>query len=230
MPPRPYILINMAMTADGKIATANRVVSTFGSPRDHEHLLELRATADAVMAGARTIDSAPVNLGPGGEKFCRRRVRQGLARHNLRVIVSGGGTINPEAEIFRHRFSPIIILTTDRASATKLKKLRILADEVKICGTHEIDFPTALSWLHKKWQVRRLVCEGGGDLNDALFQRGLVDEFHVTICPKIFGGRYAPTVAEGLGAKSLAAAAGFELKSFKRIQSELFAVFTSLRA
>ena len=50
----PFVLVNMAMTADGKIATANRAVASFGSVRDREHLLELRATADAVMAGART--------------------------------------------------------------------------------------------------------------------------------------------------------------------------------
>ena len=50
------VLINMAMTADGKIATANRAVSSFSSRRDHDHLLALRATADAVMAGARTVD------------------------------------------------------------------------------------------------------------------------------------------------------------------------------
>ena len=46
-PPRPalpFVLINMAMTADGKIATANRRVSSFGSPRDQDHLLQLRAT------------------------------------------------------------------------------------------------------------------------------------------------------------------------------------------
>src|SRR5271165_1355459 len=99
--PRPFILINMAMTADGKIATANRSVSTFGSPRDHEHLLELRATADAVMAGARTVDAGPVNLGPGGAKYCRWRIRHGLAEYNLRVIVTGSGTVNPRAEIFK---------------------------------------------------------------------------------------------------------------------------------
>src|SRR5271170_7697927 len=104
----------MAMTADGKIATANRAVSTFGSKRDHEHLLELRATADAVMAGARTVDSARINLGPGATKFRRRRLKNGLAEYNLRVIVSGSGSINPGTAIFKRRFSPIIILTTAR--------------------------------------------------------------------------------------------------------------------
>ena len=75
----PFVLINMAMTADGKIATANRLVSSFGSPRDQDHLLRLRATADAVMAGARTADLNPINMGPGPAKYRRLRLRRGLA-------------------------------------------------------------------------------------------------------------------------------------------------------
>ena len=221
----PFIFLNMAMTADGKIATANRAVSTFGSAHDHEHLLELRATADAVMAGARTVDAAAVNLGPGGTKFRRRRLKIGLAEFNLRVIVSGGGTINPRAEIFRHRFSPIIILTTDRISAGRLKKLRALADEVKICGREEINWPAALAWLRRQWRVKRLACEGGAELNDALFRIRMIDELHVTVCPKIFGGRTAPTLAEGTGMDSLARAAAFQIKSLRRAGNELFAVF-----
>ena len=61
----PFVLVNMAMTADGKIATADRASASFGSRRDQEHLLELRATADAVMAGARTVMSGDIKLGPG---------------------------------------------------------------------------------------------------------------------------------------------------------------------
>ena len=120
--PLPFLSVNMAMTADGKIATANRAVSSFGSPRDHDHLLELRARADAVMAGARTVDSNRVNLGPGGLKYRQRRLRNGLAEFNLRIVVSRSGTVNPRAEIFRQRFSPILILTTRRAGASRLKK------------------------------------------------------------------------------------------------------------
>ena len=116
-PKLPFVFVNMAMTADGKIATANRAGSSFGSARDHEHLLELRATADAVMAGARTVDSAAINLGPGPARFRRLRLKNGLAEYNLRVIVSGSGSLNPKAEVFKHRFSPIIILTT----ATRIK-------------------------------------------------------------------------------------------------------------
>jgi riboflavin-specific deaminase-like protein len=219
----------MAMTADGKIATANRAVHSFGSARDLAHLYELRATADAVMCGARTVEISQSILGTGGEKFRKQRLKRGLAEYNLRVIVSGSGSIDPQAEIFKKWFSPIIVLTTERASAKKLAQLRQLADAVKICGEREINFPAALRWLRAQWNVKRLLCEGGGELNDALFRVGLVDEINLTICPKIFGGRDAPTIAEGIRFPKLALAEKFELTSINRKKGELFTVFSRLK-
>ncbi len=216
----------MAITADGKIATANRAVSSFGSQRDKDHLLELRAIADAVMSGAGTVNSGPITLGPGPAKYRRMRTRRGLAEYNLRIIASGSGNVNPNAEIFKRNFSPVIILTTGRASPDKLKKLHELATEVKTLGPREINFHKALQWLREKWKVKRLLCEGGGELNDALFRAGLVNELHLTICPKIFGGQLAPTIAEGVGVPKLSDAAQLKLKSMKRIGDELFVVYT----
>jgi len=221
----PFVLINMAMTLDGKIATANRKVSSFSSGRDHEHLLELRATTDAVMAGSRTVNLSPINLGPGPARFRRRRIQRGLSEYNLRVVVSGSGTIRNDAEVFKHRFSPILILTTARASRERLRRLGSLADDVKVCGRHEVDFRVALRWLRREYGVRRLLCEGGGELNDALFRAGLVNELHLTVCPKIFGGRSAPTIADGLGFKELKQASQFRLKSMRRVRDEIFLVF-----
>lgn len=222
----PFVLVNMAMTADGKIATANRAVSSFGSARDREHMFGLRATADAVMTGARTVNSAPVNLGPGPGRFRRLRLQNGLAEHNLRVVASGSGQVNPQAEIFKHRFSPIIVLTTRRASPARMRRLRGVADAVKVCGKDRINLRAALGWLTAKWGVKRLLCEGGGELNAALFQAGLVHELHLTVCPKVLGGRAAPTIAEGSGVQRLAEATLLQRKSLKRFGNELFVVFT----
>ena len=224
-PKLPFVLVNMAMTADGKIATANRWVHSFSSRCDLEHLYELRATADAVMAGARTIEISRSILGTGGETFRKLRRNRGLAETNLRVVVSGGGSINPRAEIFKKRFSPILILTTRRTPEKNFQRLRTLADEVKVCGGQEIDFQEALHWLRAKWGVKRLLCEGGGELNDALFRAGLVDELHLTICPKVFGGRNAPTIADGEGFARLKEATPLNIKSFRRVGDEAFAVF-----
>jgi riboflavin-specific deaminase-like protein len=221
----PWILVNLAMTADGKIATANRKVNSFGSARDQEHLYELRASADAVMCGARTVEISQAILDNGGDRYGQRRSKNGLAAFPLRVVVSGSGTINPEAKIFEKLFSPVIVLTTGRISKANLKKLSARADEVKICGKREINFPAAFQWLRIKWRVKRLLCEGGGELNDALFRADLVDEIHLTFCPKIFGGRAAPTIADGRGISVLKNAARFDMASNKLIKDELFTVF-----
>src|ERR1044071_4089696 len=80
----PFVYINVATTADGKLAPANRVFVPFAGQRDQELLLELRTNADAVMAGARTIDLYPVNMGPGPKKYRQMRLRNGLSEYNLR--------------------------------------------------------------------------------------------------------------------------------------------------
>jgi len=221
----PFVLVNVATTADGKIAPASRRYILFSSRRDQEHLLELRATADAVICGARTVDLYPVNMGPGPVKYRRLRIKRGLAEYNLRVIVSGTGTIDPNAAIFKRRFSPIIILTTGKIPKPKLRRLQALADVVKICGDDELNFGEAFRWLRKKWNVKRLLCEGGGELNGALFRAGLADELHLTICPSIFGGRDSPTLADGAGVKQLNDATRLRLVSLKRTGGEIFTVY-----
>lgn len=221
--PLPFVFANFAMTADGKIAFANHRFAPFASARDRAHMMELRATADAVLSGARTVDLQPATLGPGGSKYRKLRLKRGLDEYNLRVIVSGSGSVDPQAEIFKHKFSPIIILTTRRGAA-RLKKLGVQA-EIKICGDTEINFRAAFRWLRKEWKVKRLLCEGGGEVNGAVVRAGLLDELHLTISPVIFGGRTGPTFADGAGALRLADAAQFRMKSMTRIKDELFTVW-----
>ncbi len=221
----PFVFINMAMTADGKIATANREVASFSSKRDQVHLLELRATADAVMCAARTLEAGPIALSPGASQYREQRKRRGLREYNLRVVVSGKGSIRTDSRIFQRRFSPIIVLASERISPARLKALKGIADAVHVCGCEEIDFRAALAWLRREWNVKRLLCEGGGIVNTSLFRAGVVNEVHLTVCPWIFGGRQAPTIADGEGFADLASAARLRLKSVKREGQELFLVY-----
>jgi riboflavin-specific deaminase-like protein len=222
---RPFVFVNMAVTADGKIATANRAVSSFGSQQDLDHLYKLRTTAHAIMAGARTLDLNKVLLANGGERYRRMRLRRGLGEYPLRVIVSGSGTINPQAAIFQKHFSPILLITSRRASAETIRTLRPLVDDLFISPDRTIDFAAALRWLAEKWQVHRLLCEGGGELNAALFRERLVDELNLTICPKIFGGRHAPTIADGDWHPPLANATNLRIHSFRQVGQEVFLKF-----
>src|SRR6202044_2390703 len=98
---------NFGMTADGKIAFVKGSFTVFSSRRAREHMMELRTTSDAVMCGARTIEVTGTILGNGGEKFRKLLLKNGVVAFPLRVIVSGSGSINPAAEIFKKKFSPI---------------------------------------------------------------------------------------------------------------------------
>ena len=181
------------------------------------------------MSGARTLDLNPVKLGNGGEIYTRMRLKHRLAEHPVRIVVSGRATIDPDAEIFKHRFSPLVVLVSQSAPEKRLKKLRKLADEVAVFGREAIDFPRALHWLRSKWNVRSLLCEGGGEVNGALFKAGLVDEYFVTLCPVIFGGRDAPTPADGEGVQTLAEATRLKLRRMKRVEDEFFLVYRVVR-
>jgi 2,5-diamino-6-(ribosylamino)-4(3H)-pyrimidinone 5'-phosphate reductase len=221
----PFVFVNIAITADGKIAPANRHFVPFTSKRDQTNLLELRTEADAVMSGARTVDLTGVTLGTGGEKYRRKRVKKGLAEQPIRVVPSGSGTLDPNAEIFKRGSAPLIILTTQRGER-RLSKVRELADEVKSFGKDRLDFLAAFRWLREKWNVKRLLCEGGGEINAALFEADLVDELHLTISPTtILGGRNAPTLSDGNGISNLADAKKFRIHSKRRIGDELFLVY-----
>ena len=225
----PFVRINVAMSADGKIATADRKFSSFGSSLDKRLMQTLRAEADAILVGARTAYSNRAGLGPNPEEYRRQRVKQGLAPAHLRVIVTGRGNIDPATAMLRDGFGPILIIASRSVSKRRVAKLRSIADEVFLCGAKRIDLPRALRWLRAKWRVKYLLCEGGGELNGSLFVAGLVDEICLTICPLILGGQTAPTIADGNGALRLADAQRFRLVSKRRIGEELFLRFRAIR-
>ncbi len=220
-----FVRINMALTADGKVASADRQITTFGSARDARHMYELRTEADAILCGARTIEESHSTLGNGGDGFTRRRLRAGLSRFPLRVVVSGSGSISPAAELWGRDYGPIVVVTTDRAPARRLRWLRENAAAVYVSATREIDWTVFLAWLRQEHGAARILSEGGGVLNDALIRAGVVDELHLTWCPLLLGGRTAPTMADGRGVANLSAARGFELSRIRRVGAERFLVY-----
>jgi riboflavin-specific deaminase-like protein len=225
----PRVFLNVAISADGKLAPANRKFEPFGSKRDRELMMELRAEADAIMTGATTADQTGVTLSMGGPKYRELRPKNKVLDKMLRVIVSGSGSIRPGADLFKDRSTPIIILTSERTSGARLKRLKAVADEVGVFGDESVNFTEALRWLRTKFNVKSLLSEGGGGLNAALFEEDLVDDIYVTICPLIFGGREAPTMADGRGVERLADATRLKLKSLKQVKDELFLVYSVIK-
>ncbi len=74
----PFVLINGAVSADGKLALENRSLIQFSSARDQRFVFELRARADAVLCGADTVETFSIDLAAGPIAFRKERQRKGL--------------------------------------------------------------------------------------------------------------------------------------------------------
>jgi riboflavin biosynthesis pyrimidine reductase len=85
----------------------------------------------------------------------------------------------------------------------------------------KVNLRAMLLTLQEDYAVRRVVCEGGGTLLRALLEDDLVDELHVTFCPRVFGGRKAPTLT-GAAGDFLPHSAFLRLIDFEPINGELF--------
>jgi riboflavin-specific deaminase-like protein len=197
---RPFVFLNMAMTFDGKTSTVERRPTDWTSKRDKRRMLELRATADAVMVGARTAETDRISLSIPDDRLQRARVCRGQPPHPLRVIVSANASFRENIRAFERQVSPVLIFTSRRAPRAKLDRLARLPDvHVYVVGERDVDVPLMLDILARDWKVKRLLCEGGASLNWSLFAARAVDEVFVTLCPRIFGGATAPTLVDGAG-------------------------------
>ena len=197
---KPFVILNMAMTLDGKTSTIERRPTDWTSPADKRRMIGLRATADAVMVGARTAETDRTSLAVPDERLQRARVRRGQPPHPLRVIVSARGSFRENIRVFERPVSPILIFTSRRAPRTKLDRLARLRDvHVYVVGARDVNVPLMLDILAREWKVKRLLAEGGAGLNWSLFAAHAVDEAFVTLCPRVFGGATAPTLVDGTG-------------------------------
>lgn len=190
---RPYLLANMAMSADGKTAATRSLFSRFSSEADQSNLYKLRATVNGILCGASTIAKDNASLLPA--KHNRRQNQQ--AKPFYRIAVTGTGSLPLTSTLFKTTIPPILILTTNSAPRKTRERYRAIAAGIHITKGKQIHWRQALAWLHEKWRIRRLLLEGGGTLNQSLFRLDLVDETNLTICPFIIGGNQAPTIADG---------------------------------
>ncbi|HMJ91068.1 MAG TPA: dihydrofolate reductase family protein [Candidatus Acidoferrum sp.] len=223
----PFVFMNGAVSADGKLALENRSLIQFSSKRDQNFVLQLRATADAVLCGAETVEIFSIDLGADSVACRKKRERKGLPSEPLRVLVSDDGNLDPSARVFQQKLSPVLVLVAERGYKRCAIRLRGKAT-VKSFGKSSVDFVRAFRWLREEFGVKRLLCEGGGETNAALITAGVVDEVHITICPLILRGRNAPTICDGDGARSLKSATRLKLKTVTVVKGELFLTYSVL--
>jgi 2,5-diamino-6-(ribosylamino)-4(3H)-pyrimidinone 5'-phosphate reductase len=195
---RPYVFINIATSADGKIDTFERKGSAISSKRDKERVDQLRADADAVLVGGKTLLGELPKLTVKNEALREARVKRGMSPNPIKVGVITNADIPLESDFIKAGPARVVIFTTLQTSKSQLETLRTNGVEVYVHDAQRVDLQKMLETLGDLG-VKRLMVEGGGTINFELLRLKLVDELMIYIAPMIFGGDNAPTLASGLG-------------------------------
>ncbi|HQQ37835.1 MAG TPA: dihydrofolate reductase family protein, partial [Methanothrix sp.] len=83
---RPFVFINSAMSADGKISTINRRQVRISGREDLARVDRLRSESDAVMVGVGTVLADDPGLGVKSDQLRRARQERGLSESPLRIV------------------------------------------------------------------------------------------------------------------------------------------------
>ncbi len=185
----PYVVLNAAMSLDGKIATA-RGESRLSSPEDLKRVHRLRASVDAIIVGLGTLLADDPKL----------TVKLVHGRNPRRIIVDSRARTPLDAYVVRSASeTPTIIAVTSRAPKKRIRELEEAGTTVLTCGRGpHVSLRLLLTRL-RKMGVRKLLLEGGGALNWSMLSQGLVGEISVALSPRVVGGADAITLAEGQG-------------------------------
>jgi riboflavin-specific deaminase-like protein len=217
---RPRIILNFAMTIDGKVSTAKPTPSGFTSAFDKHRLLEIRSLGDALMVGKNTLLTDRMSMGLPDEALRQARLQRAQAEYPIRVILSNSGDLPTDLDFFNHRFSPIVIYSTTRMPPRTQAELRAKA-ELHLSTADHLSLQEVLNDLYETHQVRTLVCEGGPQLAKTLAVLDTVDDLFLTLAPLIAGGAGAPGVL-GAPGTFLPCSRIYRLKSMKVEAAECY--------
>ena len=194
---RPFVFINAAMSADGKIATTERRQTRISGSLDFDRMDELRASSDAIMIGIGTVISDNPSLTVKSQERKEKRRSRRLPENPARIVVDSMARIPQSADIFMKGEGERIIAVSESAPAEKVRMLSKLADII-YAGKNNVDLEKLLCEL-KKRGIHRVMVEGGATLNWGLVSKGLVDEIYTFVGNIIIGGKTAPTLVDGEG-------------------------------
>ncbi len=194
---RPFVAIKMAMSADGKTAPrGGESKHSISGPEAMRFVHRLRAEYDAVMVGAGTVRADDPRL------TCR--IAGG--RDPLRVIVDGRLTTPPGSALLRNKDGKTFIATSEAAPAERVAEIATSTQaHVMVCSGGTVDLRQLVDALGAMG-ARKVLIEGGSELNAEALKAGIVDRLYLIVAPKIIGGRETKGVVGGEGIERMAQA------------------------
>ena len=185
-----YVILNAAMSIDGKISTRKND-SAISSKLDLVRVHKLRSRVDGIMIGISTVleDDPMLNV---------RYSTTGM-KNPTRIIIDSKARIPLNSRIIDSSNKiQTIIAVTHNASSRKIKEIQKKGAQVLVYGNGKVNLRNLFQQLEKKG-LKKIIVEGGGEINWSVLKLGLVNELVVTISPVVIGGRDAKTLVEGMG-------------------------------
>lgn len=174
------ITLSFATTADGYLDdnTSRRLV--ISTPADWEAVYRLRASHDAILAGAETLRHDDPALLPRDAALRGRRMAAGLRPDPARVTVTRSGRLAPTLRFFTEGDSDRYVFST-----------RDLPELKSVATVISSDAPVTAAWIVtqlEKRGIRSLLVEGGAQLLGMFLAEGQADTVRHAVAPQLVLG------------------------------------------
>lgn len=216
---RPYLMLNMAITAEGNTTIGGRA-GPIGGPADRELFHELRAIADGLLVGAGTLRTERYNRIVDDASRRQRRRENGLQEEPFACVVSAALQFPEPIALLEDPTARVLMLTGSQASLPSGHGARV--QYVRAGEDERVDLAAALRQLRERFDVGLLLCEGGPHLNRQLFAAEVVDELWLCLAPKLAGQSLAEPPLSIIAGGALEQIVELELLAALQSQSYLF--------
>ena len=180
---RPFIHVNCAMSADGKLAGEDRTQVRISSDEDKTRVKNLRKKYDAIMVGVGTIVADDPHL----------TFKDGDYDTNpIRVVLDPHGRTPEDAQVLDER-APTVMVTLEDCD------VEWDCEEIIRAGKDSIDLDKVMEKLAEEIGIENILVEGGGRTIASLFKARMVDRYSVFVGGLVIGGANAPTPCDGDG-------------------------------
>ncbi len=210
---RPYVIINAAMSADGKISTKEHRQTKISGDQDFARVDRLRAECDAVMVGIGTILADDSSLRLKNPDLIAERRAKGLPEQPMRIVIDSQAKMPVDGDMFKKGTGRRVIFVSDKAPEDRIAALAKQATVIR-AGSERVDLGLALDKLGEMG-VRKLMVEGGATLLWSFTSQKLFDEIRIYVGALIIGGADAPTFVDGTG---FTRAEGFTRLSLENVE------------